>query len=989
MAINWPIGPSLGQIYTSPLGDKWEWNGYAWDSVGGTGLTGPQGPQGPTGADGADGATGPAGADGVTGPTGTISTTVDYIDFNDLGASAVAQVEGRMFYDDSGFNMMVDEPDILLQVGQEQWIKVRNNSGGLISNGELVYIDGSQGQAATIQKASNSTKITAQCIGMATHDIGNNSFGYVTLTGRVNGVNTSSFTDGDVLWLGSTAGSFTDTEPTAPIRKSTVGRVINAGVNGSVLVSIQLPEDLNDITEVAITTPQNNDIISYNASTQCWVNTTPTSSSTISTGNTIWVDKVYGNDGTGATGRQDLPFLTIGAACSAAITNDTVLVRPGVYTESGITVPGGVSLIGIGGYEVTSITGSSTVGTRVTLSSGSNIEGFTITIPADATYGILFNGSSGQTASVRFVKFNGQSGSLGSGLVNTGSGKIIAFEIRYGTSDCVNIMLCTGGILAVQSVHVPNSAGAVDRGAKVVGGRLQVLDFNIGAMNVEYGVELGTGCVAVLISLNIFNLKNGILITGNDAELDALSGKIQTTSTISGTYPALTGYSVVVDPSLALTASRINITCQLEPNFYWNNTLNPNAADSDFSVHFNQSKSYIRDAAIRTFGVDTINGFPERGSQFTTGEGSSNATFNKVVQLDASNVFAADITASASSTNPVTTFGFSTNVVNESIAWCSTRRSSLGVRLKHWGIEMKQTAGSIGTGVNYVIEIWNGSAWVGVGVQSISVEEHYRYANNIFLRSNSDEYLKFGIDNNTTWALSTIDGQEGYWARVRISTLTSFVTPPSFLQLKTSPSHVKFNDKGQRLLQGLSMYKKTLFGSGNTWGEGNSTGDFTVTVGNGSGDQTWAHKVKKGRMNNSADYINFQFTIPGGLSTAHPLSFKYLYSSGGAVASFDMTMSVLPTEVLGNPIANSNGAIIPVNRTIAATYDANAAQVVSLNGLASVAKTISQATFGGFDISDYYEDDILILKVSLKTNTTIDTWALIIEGVTFQEGKIL
>lgn len=42
MSLSWPIGPTLGQIYTSPEGDKWEWNGYGWATLG-TIVSGPQG----------------------------------------------------------------------------------------------------------------------------------------------------------------------------------------------------------------------------------------------------------------------------------------------------------------------------------------------------------------------------------------------------------------------------------------------------------------------------------------------------------------------------------------------------------------------------------------------------------------------------------------------------------------------------------------------------------------------------------------------------------------------------------------------------------------------------------------------------------------------------------------------------------------------------------------------------------------------------------
>lgn len=47
--INWPVPTTVGEIYTSPNGDKWEWNGYGWDTFGSIGVTGPIGPTGATG----------------------------------------------------------------------------------------------------------------------------------------------------------------------------------------------------------------------------------------------------------------------------------------------------------------------------------------------------------------------------------------------------------------------------------------------------------------------------------------------------------------------------------------------------------------------------------------------------------------------------------------------------------------------------------------------------------------------------------------------------------------------------------------------------------------------------------------------------------------------------------------------------------------------------------------------------------------------------
>ena len=60
-------------------------------------------------------------------------------------------------------------------------------------------------------------------------------------------------------------------------------------------------------------------------------------------GNTVFVDKIYGDDLTGTRERFDLPFLTINAALTVAVSGDTVYVRSGNYTGN-IVLKNGVNL---------------------------------------------------------------------------------------------------------------------------------------------------------------------------------------------------------------------------------------------------------------------------------------------------------------------------------------------------------------------------------------------------------------------------------------------------------------------------------------------------------------------------------------------------------------------------------------------------------------------------------------------------------------------
>ena len=58
------------------------------------------------------------------------------------------------------------------------------------------------------------------------------------------------------------------------------------------------------------------------------------------TGNSVWVDKVNGNDSTGARGSLSTPFLTCAAAKTAATAGDTVFVLPGSYTDNRLNKDG-------------------------------------------------------------------------------------------------------------------------------------------------------------------------------------------------------------------------------------------------------------------------------------------------------------------------------------------------------------------------------------------------------------------------------------------------------------------------------------------------------------------------------------------------------------------------------------------------------------------------------------------------------------------------
>jgi hypothetical protein len=148
--------------------------------------------------------------------------------------------EGRMQWnsDDGTAEIGMPGGNVNLQIGQEQLIRVRNNSGTNILNGQAVYVSGSTGANIRVALAQANTAMSSHVIGLATENIDDGDFGYVTSLGLVRGINTDSFLEGDELFLDATTpGALTKVKPVPPNYCTFIGNVVVKGVgNGAILV---------------------------------------------------------------------------------------------------------------------------------------------------------------------------------------------------------------------------------------------------------------------------------------------------------------------------------------------------------------------------------------------------------------------------------------------------------------------------------------------------------------------------------------------------------------------------------------------------------------------------------------------------------------------------------------------------------------------------------------------------------------------------------
>jgi hypothetical protein len=201
--------------------------------------------------------------------TGDI-TTADSLQFDTAAGEATAT--GKLYYS-SDYGTLAhglgDGTEII--DGIDLVAYVTNAEATTLVKGEVVYIFGASGDRPSVKRADNSGDPTSsKTLGIVKNNITAGSAGYVKTQGIVTGLNTSTFTAGDILWLG-TGGAFTATKPLHPAHLVFVGVVLRANAgNGLVYVKPQNGYELDELHDVDVSTAVANDILKYDGS--AWFN---------------------------------------------------------------------------------------------------------------------------------------------------------------------------------------------------------------------------------------------------------------------------------------------------------------------------------------------------------------------------------------------------------------------------------------------------------------------------------------------------------------------------------------------------------------------------------------------------------------------------------------------------------------------------------------------------------------------------------------------
>jgi hypothetical protein len=480
----------------------------------------------------------------------------------DLTPTGTPTDRGTMYWDDSRSTVALIMNGTTQHIGQDQFYYVKNSTGSSIPKGTAVGFagtDGGSGHLLIKPFRANGVEPSSYFMGVTAETIANGAFGQVMAFGKLKGVNTSAFTDGDILYVSTaTAGAFQTTVPTAPNNIIQVAAVVSAANNGTISVRPTLGSKLTSDESVVISSPTNGQVLQYNSTTGVWQN------ATISTTNIYTADGNLAANRTVGLNDKTLTFVdSKNGSASITIQNNAVGLTQTDASFAAVTDAGtaafGKRNVANFGYKIISasngyiydnntiaILADGAAGTIKLAAGGSSTAQMTIFSNGNIGIGTTTDAGfrldvSGTIRSTTFVSAG--TGSTGGYYVGATSGSG-AFMIR-GYADTTN-----PGIEKVAANNSPFEFYQRGQSSNAYTFRFSMTDNNARSMSV------GSGSVDNIRVLLGFGLPNANNITGNVLSLMPVYN--QTGSTYTGTILNCIYYNPTLTSLTGATHNFIN-----------------------------------------------------------------------------------------------------------------------------------------------------------------------------------------------------------------------------------------------------------------------------------------------------------------------------------------------------------------------------------------------------------------------------------------------
>jgi hypothetical protein len=200
-----------------------------------------------------------------------------YVRFN-TSVVSVPDEQGLMYWDADDETVAVILNGTIMKIGEDQFYPVKNQTGNTIAKGTAVRFAGTVGASGRLLIApfiADNSVPSSRFMGVTSEAILNGADGKVMWFGRIRGINTNAFNEGDILYASTTtAGGFQTAIPLAPNNIVQVAAVVTKSTNnGTIFVRPTLGSNINKDEGVKIVSPTTGQLLQLQAN-GLWENKT-------------------------------------------------------------------------------------------------------------------------------------------------------------------------------------------------------------------------------------------------------------------------------------------------------------------------------------------------------------------------------------------------------------------------------------------------------------------------------------------------------------------------------------------------------------------------------------------------------------------------------------------------------------------------------------------------------------------------------------------
>lgn len=270
---------------------------------------------------------------------------INSLAFDTTPTGAIA-AQGEVMWNSDEETLDIQLNSFAQHVGEHVLYHVKNSTGSTIAKGVPVMFAGTNGASGKLLvQPWNGTGPSTYFMGLTAEELLDTEEGFVISFGKLRGIQTNggnygeTWADGEIIYVGTTTGSLTKTQPAAPNPHIQVCAVVNAHAsNGTLFIRPTLGSNIKDDEGVTITSLSSGQLLVANNAGTVFENKSMSGDATLANTGALTLATVNSNVGSFGSATA-APAVTVNAkGLVTAVSTNTITPAVGSITGLGTGV---------------------------------------------------------------------------------------------------------------------------------------------------------------------------------------------------------------------------------------------------------------------------------------------------------------------------------------------------------------------------------------------------------------------------------------------------------------------------------------------------------------------------------------------------------------------------------------------------------------------------------------------------------------------------